>query len=72
MQRAEHQLAMLLKPGSSGGSLCIQSELFTRWESLKADPTVTDPEAKMTELGKWFAQQFKAVIAREIATDPST
>ena len=70
IQRAEHQLAMLLKPGGSGGSFCIQSELATCWESLKADPTVTDPEAKMTELGEWFAEQFKLAIAREIDADP--
>ena len=70
IQRAEHQLAMLLKPGGSGGSFCIQSELSTCWESLKADPTVADPEAKMTELGEWFAEQFKAAITQEVAADP--
>ncbi|EDX82424.1 hypothetical protein S7335_871 [Synechococcus sp. PCC 7335] len=70
IQRAEHQLEMLLKPGGSGGAFCIKDELELCWESLKADPTVTDPEAKMTELGDWFTEQFKDAIAHEIATAP--
>ena len=69
IRRAEHQLEMLLKRG--GGAVCnLQNELETCWLSLKADPTVTDPEAKMAELGEWFAEKFKEAIAREIAADP--
>ncbi|MGB3788845.1 MAG: hypothetical protein WA949_12610 [Phormidesmis sp.] len=70
ISRAEHQLEMLLKPGGIGGAFTIQSELEECWLGLKADPTVTDPEAKMAELGEWFAEQFKAAITREIAADP--
>ena len=72
IQRAQHQLEMLLKPGGSGGAFCIQDELATCWASLKADPTVADPEAKMTALADWFAQQLRAAIAHEIAADPLT
>ena len=72
IQRAQHQLEMLLKPGGSGGAFCIQDELATCWASLKADPTVADPEAKMTELADWFTQQFRAQITHEIAADPFT
>lgn len=69
IRRAEHQLEMLLKRG--GGAVCnLQDELETCWLSLKADSTVTDPEAKMAELGEWFAEQFKEAIAREMAADP--
>ena len=70
IQRAKHQLELLLKPGGSGGAFCIQDELKLCWTSLKAAPTVTDPEAKQTELGEWFATQFKAAITHEIAADP--
>ena len=49
---------MLLKPGGSGGSFCIRSELVICWESLKADPTVTEPKAQIAELDNWFAEQF--------------
>lgn len=70
IRRAEHQLEMLLKPGGSGGAFCIQEELATCWTSLKADPSVTDAEAKMAELGNWFAIQFKEAIAQEIAANP--
>ena len=66
---AEHQLEMLLK--RDGGAVCnLQDELEACWLSLKADPTVTDPEAKMAELGEWFAEKFKEAITREIAADP--
>lgn len=69
IRRAEHQLEMLLK--RDGGAVCnLQDELETCWLSLKTDPTVTDPEAKMAELGDWFAEKFKEAIAREIAADP--
>ena len=69
IRRAEHQLEMLLK--RDGGAVCnLQDELETCWQSLKADPTVTDPEAKMAELSDWFAEKFKEAIAREIAADP--
>ena len=70
ISRAEHQLEMLLKPGGIGGAFTIQSELEECWLGLKADPTVTDPEAKMAELGEWFAEKFKAAISREIAAEP--
>lgn len=70
IQRAQHQLEILLKPGGSGGAFCIQDELDLCWTSLKEDPTVTDPEAKLTELGEWFATQFKAAITQRIAADP--
>ena len=70
IQRAKHQLEMLLKPGGSGGAFCIQDELATCWESLKADPTVTDPEAQMTELADWFAEKFSGEITHEIASAP--
>ena len=70
IQRARHQLEMLLKPGGSGGAFCIQDELATCWASLKADPTVTDPEAQMTELADWFAERFRGAITHEIASAP--
>ena len=70
LHRAEHQLEMLLKPGGIGGAFCIQDELELCWASLKADPTVTEPEAKMAELGNWFAEQFRSAISREIAANP--
>lgn len=70
IRRAEHQLEMLLKPGGGGGVLSIQAELEICWLSLKEDPEVTDPEARMAELGEWFADKFKEAIAREIAADP--
>lgn len=70
IRRAEHQLEMLLKPGGSAGSFAIQDELELCWASLKEDPTVADPEAKMAELGDWFAEKFKAAIARQIELDP--
>lgn len=70
IQRAEHQLEMLIKPGGIGGAFTIQDELELCWASLKADPTVADPEAKMAELGNWFAEQFKGAISREIAANP--
>ena len=69
IRRAEHQLEMLLK--RDGGAVCnLQDELETCWLSLKSDPTVTDPEARMAELGDWFAEKFKEAIACKIAADP--
>ena len=70
IQRAQHQLEMLLKPGGSGGAFCIQDELATCWASLKTDPAVADPEAKMTELADWFDKQLRDAIAHEIKTEP--
>lgn len=70
IQRAEHQLEMLLKPGGSGGTFAIQDELEICWATLKEDPTVADPEAKMAELGDWFAEKFKAAIAHQIELAP--
>lgn len=55
---AHHQLEMLLKPGGSSGAFDIKGELACCWASLKADPTVADPNAKMTELGEWFAEKL--------------
>lgn len=52
------------------GTFGIQDELELCWATLKEDPTVSDPEAKMVELGEWFAEKFRAAISREIAANP--
>ncbi|MEN8444053.1 MAG: hypothetical protein ABG776_03455 [Cyanobacteria bacterium J06555_13] len=70
IRRAEHQLEMLLKPGGTGGTFGIQDELETCWATLKEDATVTDPEAKMAELGEWFSEKIRAAISWEIAANP--
>ena len=60
---AEHQLEMEIKD-------VLNREFETCWNQLKEDPAVTDPEAKMTELGDWFAEKSKAAITRLIELDP--
>lgn len=71
IQRAEHQLEMLLKPGGSGGAFCLQEELEICWESLKADSTVPTPEAKMYELAEWFSGKVKEAIRQQISQSPA-
>ena len=68
--RAESQLKLLLQQNGSGGLFDIQDELAICWAGLKRDPTVTDPERKMMELGEWFVVEFQAAILREIAANP--
>lgn len=70
IQCAEHQLEMILKDGG-GGTITVIDELETAWETLKADPTVPNPEAKMYELAEWFHGKVKEKIAQQIAQSPA-
>ena len=61
---AEHQLEMQLLPGAE-----VRRELTACWSRLKADPSVTDPEAKMRALCEWYAEKFKQAALEEIAAE---
>ena len=60
---AEHQLEMAIKD-------VLISEFEACWNQLKADPAVSDPEAEMSELSEWFAEQVETAIAELIEQEP--
>ena len=60
---AEHQLEMAIKD-------VLSSEFEACWNRLKEDAAISDPEAEMTELAEWFAEQVQVAIAELIEQDP--
>ena len=60
---AEYQLEQALKD-------VLSSEFEACWNRLKEDAAVSDPEAEMSELAEWFAEQVQTAIAELIEQEP--
>lgn len=60
---AEYQLEQALKDVLSG-------EFEACWNRLKEDSAVSDPEAEMSELAEWFAEQVQTAITELIEQEP--
>ena len=60
---AEYQLEQALKD-------VLNSEFEACWNRLKEDAAVSDPEAEMSELAEWFAEQVQTAIAELIEQEP--
>ena len=60
---AEYQLEQALRD-------VLISEFEACWNRLKADSAVSDPEAEMSELAEWFAEQVQTAITELIEQEP--
>ncbi len=60
---AEQQLELAIKD-------VLSEELAACWSRFQEDAAVSDPEAEMSELAEWFAEQVQAAIADVIEQDP--
>ena len=60
---AEYQLEQALRD-------VLSSEFEACWNRLKEDSAVSDPEAEMSELAEWFAEQVQTAITELIEQEP--